>query len=122
VSSGIDYDLLSVLQGKPHPLLNIMDDVEKQIRECPWEWTAEVMSQARSAHHLLDMAQVPRGRGCSSDLDSRVYLAVTELIGLRRRVEQAPAGDRAPGDSGAYVPAAGIDPATSAFSEQRSSI
>lgn len=91
VTYQIDYDALAALAEREHPLLNIMKDTEKQIRECPWEWTAEVMGQARTAHHLLDMAQIPQGRGYSSDLDSRVYLAVMELIDLRHQVDQGEA-------------------------------
>lgn len=80
----IDYDLLAVLTTRKHPLLNIEDDFEKQIADIPLSWVGEVFTEARNAHHLLDMAQIPHGRGYANDLDSRTYLAVMELIDRRR--------------------------------------
>lgn len=48
----INYELLKRLAEKPHPLLNIADDFEKQIRETPSAWLGEVFTEARTAHHL----------------------------------------------------------------------
>lgn len=79
----IDYELLQILSIRKHPLLHIGDDFEEQIRGIPPAWVGEVFQQTRNAHHLLDMAQIPRGRGYASDLDSRTYLAVMELIDRR---------------------------------------
>jgi hypothetical protein len=84
MSYEIDYDLLAVLATRTHPLLNIADDWHQQVLETPEAWIGEVLFQARSVHHLLDMAQIPRGTGYASDLDSRTYLAVMELIDRRR--------------------------------------
>ncbi len=83
----IDYDVLAALATRTHPLLNIADDWHQQVLETPEAWIGEVLFQARSVYHLLDMAQIPQGRGYSSDLDSRTYLAVMELIDLRKQVE-----------------------------------
>lgn len=82
----IDYRLLTALSEKQHPLLNIADDFEKQIREIPIAWTGEIFTAARTAHHLLDLADIPHDFGYASDLDSRTYLAVMELIELRRQL------------------------------------
>jgi hypothetical protein len=81
----IDYELLAALAVREHPLLHIADDWQAQILETPLAWTGEIMAQARVAHHLLDMADVPHGIAYASDLDSRTYLAVIELIALRRQ-------------------------------------
>lgn len=82
----IDYDLLEKLAVRPHPLLHIEDDWAEQLRGIPPEWTGEVLFQARNVHHLLDMAQIPRGISYASDLDSRACLAVLELIDHRREL------------------------------------
>lgn len=76
--SGINFTLLKELGEKPHPLLNIADDFEAQIRETPSAWIGEVFQHARNAHHLLDMAGIPRGEGRSSlvDMASRVAFTV----------------------------------------------
>jgi len=83
----IDYDLLEKLAVRTHPLLHIADDWHQQVLDTPEAWIGEVLYQARSAHHLLDMAQIPHGRGYASDLDSRTCLAVLELIDRRRQRE-----------------------------------
>jgi hypothetical protein len=56
--AAINGSLLEVLHKKPHPLLNIADDFEAQIRDTPLAWTGEVFQMARTAHHLLDLRQV----------------------------------------------------------------
>ena len=88
VRERINWDLINSLATKPHPLLNIADDLEKQIRETPIAWTGEVFQEARSAHHLLDMVGIPRGDGYSSNVDCRTYVAITEIIGLRERLDR----------------------------------
>jgi hypothetical protein len=81
--SGINYTLLAELATKPHPLLNIADDFEKQIREIPLAWTGEVFQKARSAHHLLDIVGIPHGEGYAQDLDARTWQAINLIITLR---------------------------------------
>lgn len=85
----INFELIRQLSTRPHPLLNIAEDFEAQIRETPLAWTAEVFTEARTAHHLLDIGGIARGREgsvYSSDLDARTYLAVAELSGARGRL------------------------------------
>jgi hypothetical protein len=87
----INYELLKRLAEKPHPLLNIADDLEAQIRQTPIAWTGEVFTQARTAHHLLDLAGIPQrqgGRVYASDLDSRTWLAVTALGKARGQLDR----------------------------------
>lgn len=84
----INFDLLAELYAKPHPLLNIADDFEKQIRETPLSWIGEVFQEARNVHHLLDLAGIAAGMGYASNVDARTYLAVTELGMLRDRLSR----------------------------------
>jgi hypothetical protein len=87
----INYTLLASLAEKPHPLLNIADDLEAQIREIPIAWTGEVFTQARTAHHLLDLVGIPQRDPAhfhASDLDSRTWLAITQIIKLRGQLDR----------------------------------
>jgi hypothetical protein len=86
----INYDLLKRLAAKPHPLLNIAEDFEKQIREIPLSWTAEVFEQARTAHHLLDIVGIPQQAAghYSSDLDARTWQAINLIINLRGQLDR----------------------------------
>lgn len=82
----INYALLKSLAEKPHPLLNIAEDFEEQLRLMPTEWVGEVFTEARTAHHLLDLAGIPqrdRDHVYASDLDSRTWLAVAALSEAR---------------------------------------
>lgn len=99
----INYELLAQLADKPHPLLNIADDFEKQIREIPIAWTGEVFTEARTAHHLLDLADVPHGEGYAQDLDARTWLAVAELGRLRERLDRIKAWHGRPVLAGGLV-------------------
>lgn len=89
----VNFTLLTELATKLHPLLNIGDE--------PSPWWGEVYQEARNSHHLLDIAGIPRGKGYSSDLDARTWLAIHELGRLRERLgriadwhsqEKGPAG------------------------------
>lgn len=84
----INYTLLTKLASRPHPLLNIAEDFEKQLRETPPEWLGEVFTEARTAHHLLDIVGIPHGAGYAQDLDARTWLAITEIIKLRERLDR----------------------------------
>jgi hypothetical protein len=78
--TGINFALLAELATKPHPLLNIGDE--------PSPWWGEVYQEARNAHHLLDMVDIPRGEGYASDLDARTWLAVVKLQQLAERLDR----------------------------------
>lgn len=87
----INFTLLERLAEKPHPLLNIADDFEAQIREVPIAWTAEVFIQARTAHHLLDLAGIPQRVERSvyaSDLDARTWQLVISRKELQERLDR----------------------------------
>lgn len=84
----INYDLLKRLAEKPHPLLNIADDFEEQIRTIPIAWVGEVFTSARTAHHLLDLVGIPHGESYANDLDSRTWLAIKALIDARGQLDR----------------------------------
>lgn len=88
MSDEINYSLLGELATKPHPLLNIADDFETQIRETPIAWTGEVFEEARTAHHLLDIVGIPHGTGYAQHLDSRTWLAIIQINKLRGQLDR----------------------------------
>jgi hypothetical protein len=71
----VDHALLARLYDRPHPSVA---DVS----------TAGTIHHARIAHHLLDMASIPRGTGDDAGLDARVFLAMSELVDLRERLNR----------------------------------
>lgn len=89
----INWDLINQLATKPHPLLHIVAGEQygvliNGVFDHCLNGVGEVMQEARSAHHLLDMAGIPRGDGYSSNLDSRMYVALAEIIDLRNRLDR----------------------------------
>lgn len=84
----INWVVLTELADKPHPLLNIAEDFEKQIRETPLAWMREVFTEARTVHHLLDMVGIPHGQAYAQDLDARTYLAIAEILKMRRQLDR----------------------------------
>lgn len=82
--SEINWTLINELHKKPHPLLNIRDDHRHEC--CPYD--GEVIQEARTVHHLLDMAGIPRGTGYSSDADARTFLLLAEVVALRERLDR----------------------------------
>lgn len=81
----INFTLLQELATKPHWALNVVDlppDVHIGV--------SEILTEARTALHLLDLAGIPQGRErCyHENVDARVYLAITELFDLRERCER----------------------------------
>lgn len=89
----INYALLTELATRPHPLLHIVDGGEYLLRvddvldRCNGG-IGEVMTQARTAHHLLDMAGIPHGVVYASDLDSRTWQLVVKTQGLEERLSR----------------------------------
>lgn len=84
----INFTLLADLAKKPHPLLHIADCLECQIGGTPPAWIGEVMQEARTSHHLLDMVGIPDERGYASDLDARTYLAIRKIQELREQLDR----------------------------------
>lgn len=83
----INFTLLADLSTKPHPLLNRSPECRFMcVTHNEDHWVGEVVQEARNSHHLLDLIEIPQGRGYSSDLDARMYRAIRELIGLRERL------------------------------------
>lgn len=89
----INYTLIADLATKPHPLLNIVDGGEYLLRingeldRCN-NGVNEVMHEARTAHHLLDMAGIPHGEGYAQDLDARTWQLVVKVQGLEERLSR----------------------------------
>jgi hypothetical protein len=90
-ASDINYTLLGELAAKPHPLLNIADGDEYLLRvdgkldDCCGS-IGEVMQEARTAHHLLDLAGIPHGTGYARDLDARTWQLVVKTQDLGERL------------------------------------
>jgi hypothetical protein len=87
----INYALLTELATKPHPLLHIAGGDEYLLRvgevldNCNGG-IGEVMTQARTVHHLLDMAGIPHGEVYASDLDSRAWQLLVKAQGVEERL------------------------------------
>ncbi len=87
--SEVNFQLLADLATKPHPLLNISGDCQFICTtHNDHHYIGEVQQEARNAHHLLDMAGIPRDRGYSSDLDARTWRAITLISDLRERLDR----------------------------------
>src|SRR5574339_911724 len=87
----INWDLINDLHTKPHPLVNIVDGAEYCTvvdGKHDHSYVGEFLQEASTAHHILDLAGVPRGHGYSSDVDARVYLLADERNSLRERLDR----------------------------------
>jgi len=81
----INWTLLQILQGKPHPILPNPGPPDLPTA------VAEQLMFAVVAHHLLDLANIPRGRGAWIDernLDARTYLAIQRIQTLEERLSR----------------------------------
>lgn len=76
----INFKLLDELAQRPHPRMNY--------RPCECHnWCGEINSEAKIVQHLLDLAEIPSGKGVhDSNIDARVYLALVELAQRRVRL------------------------------------
>jgi len=88
VDGEIDWTLINDLRTKPHPLINHDPARFPEHGRCDSIGCGEIVGEARTAQHLLDLAGVPRGHGYSSDVDARTYLLVAEVGRLRERLDQ----------------------------------
>ena len=77
----VNWELLKELYDKPHPLIRDIDMSELHYG------VAEVLLEAKAVHHLLDLAEVPRGYSADTrDIDCRALLAVRGMMTLRERL------------------------------------
>jgi hypothetical protein len=77
----VNWELLKELYGKPHPLIRDIDTIGLHYG------VAEVLLEAKAVHHLLDLAEVPRGYSMDTrDIDCRALLAVRGMMTLRERL------------------------------------
>jgi hypothetical protein len=82
----VNWDLLEWCSLKPHPLLHIAEGYDPPLPI----GVGEVLIEARTAHHVLDLVGIPNTNGKRqpdvSDLDARVYLATRQLMDLDNRL------------------------------------
>lgn len=87
----INWTLIQELSAKPHKHLNIAEGeqyglmIDGRFEDC-CNGVNEVMQEARTAHHLCDMAGIPEGDGYSAHIDARVFLLVREAGELNDRL------------------------------------
>lgn len=87
----INWTLINDLHTKPHPLVNIVDGAEYCIvidGKHDHSYVGEVLQEASTVHHILDLAGVPRGHGYSSNEAARTFLLLAETISLRERLDR----------------------------------
>lgn len=80
----INFRLLKELRDREHPLLRIVPEIVDTYHV----GVGEVMHEARTAHHLFDMIDIPHGEGYEHDLDARAYLAIVKILNLRERLDR----------------------------------
>jgi hypothetical protein len=79
----VTWALLKELADKPHPLIRVDDSVTSGLHY----GVVEVLYAAKVVHHLLDLADVPRGYSMDTrDIDARTLLAVRGVMTLRERL------------------------------------
>lgn len=85
----INWTLIQELALKPHKHLNISPDC---VFTCTTHggdhYIGEIEQEARTVHHLLDLAGIPEGEGYSAHVDARAYLLLAEVIELRNRLSR----------------------------------
>lgn len=87
----INWTLIQALAAKPHKHLNIVEGEQYGVMvngvfDTGCHGIGEVMEEARTVQHLLDLAGVPEGEGYSAHIDGRVFLLVAEVGRLRERL------------------------------------
>lgn len=91
--SEINWTLINDLATKPHKHLNIVKDAEyglmvNGVFDRAHCGVGEVMEEARTVQHLLDLAGIPEGHSYSAHIDARVYLLLAETLKLRERMSR----------------------------------
>jgi hypothetical protein len=84
----INWTLINDLRTKPHPLINHDPARFPGHAQCDSIGCGEIVIEARTAQHLLDLAGIPRGHGYDSDADARTYLLAAEAGDLRDRLSR----------------------------------
>lgn len=79
--AGMNWGLLQELYEKPHPLIRDIDTTGLHFG------IVELLFEAKAVHHLLDLADVPRGYSADTRaIDDRALLAVRGIMTLRERL------------------------------------
>jgi hypothetical protein len=80
----VNWEILRQFYERPHPLLSTDIDASGL-----HYGIVELLYEAKAAHHLLDMAGVPRGYSMDTrDIDARTLLAVRGMMTLRERLSR----------------------------------
>jgi len=90
-----DWKLINYLSGQPHPSvreLPLPHVLHSEAGE-PIYGVDEALQETRTAHHLLDLAGIPRDRGDAGHLDARVLQLMRRCQRLAR-IEQMHQPDR----------------------------
>jgi len=85
----INWTLIEHLAAKAHKHLNLTGCE----LTCPEghdhsPGTNEVLGEARTVQHLLDLVGIPEGRGYSAHVDARTYLAIRRILDQAQRLER----------------------------------
>jgi hypothetical protein len=87
--SDVNWPLIRELATRPHKHLNIKSDCQFTcVTHGNDHWISEVEQEARTCHHLLDLAGVPEGKGYSAHVDARTWLLFDEVTMLRNRLDR----------------------------------
>jgi hypothetical protein len=91
LSERVNWDLLQRLAAKPHKHLNIVEGEQYGLMvdgefDTACNGVGEVMQEARTVQHLLDMAGVPEGWNYTAHIDARVFLLISDLLAARERL------------------------------------
>jgi hypothetical protein len=83
----VNWEILKTLAQRPHPLLK-PGGTSGDTSDLHYS-VAEVLYEALTVHHLLDMAGVPRGFGMDTrNIDSRTLIAIMGMGNLRERLSR----------------------------------
>jgi hypothetical protein len=91
LSERVNWDLIQRLAAKPHKHLNIVEGERYGLMvdgkfDTGCGGVGEVMQEARTVQHLLDMAGVPEGWADTAHIDARVFLLISDLLAARERL------------------------------------
>lgn len=87
----VNWPLIERLAVQPHKHLNIVDGAQYGLMvggvfDNASNGVGEVMQEARTAHHLCDLAGIPEGWNYSAHIDARVFQLVMQRLDLAERL------------------------------------
>lgn len=90
----INWTLIQDLAEKPHRHLNLAASgtygvmLDDGTFDTGCGGVGEVMQEARTVQHLLDLIKIPEGKVYDAHIDARVYLAVRRVIEQSEQLER----------------------------------